>query len=408
MNILYGKKSWLVLFFLNISGVTCFISYNNTGKANRGSNQSSDVFLNSVQLLQKYNYPTEEHVIITKDGYKLRSFRIPRKGPPVMLVHGIGDTSDCWLVLGPKHSLAYLLADAGFDVWLFNARGNRYSNENPRRISQKQYWDFSYEEIGILDLPATIDHILNITRRPKLTYIGFSQGTTVFFVMCSMLAEYNSLIDHAILLAPVAWIKHIKFPLINFFSRNLENLTLYAENKKVYEVFPYNYKFSKFHATVCRVNSPLRLLCELEYYIQFGVKKLTNLLTDRLPVITSHIPAGSSAKVFFHFIQGHARKRFQRYDYGIEKNKKVYASLSPPEYNVSLISVPMTLVVSEIDWFCDKDDVDTLKSKLKTVDKVINIKESVQFTHLEFVYGSRVNTVINEPVINILENLRNK
>ncbi|XP_026496804.2 lipase 3-like [Vanessa tameamea] len=408
MNIFYAKKLWLVLFFLNISGGTCFFSYNNTRKANKGSNQSSDVFLNSLQLLQKYNYPTEEHVIVTKDGYKLRSFRIPRNGPPVLLVHGIGDSSDCWLVLGPKHSLAFLLADAGFDVWLFNARGNRYSKENPRRINQKQYWDFSYEQIGILDLPATIDHILNTTRRSKLTYIGFSQGTTVFFVMCSMLVEYNSLIDHAILLAPVAWMKYTKFPLIDFFSRNLKNLTLYAKNNKVYEVFPFNHQLNKFHATVCQVNSPFRLLCELEYYIDFGLKKITNLLADRLPVIASHIPAGSSTKTFFHFIQGYANKRFQRYDYGIEKNKKRYTSLSPPEYSVSLISVPMTLVVSEVDWFGDIDDVGILKSKLKTVEKYININESVQFTHLEFVYGSRVNTVINKPVINILENLRNK
>ncbi|XP_050343827.1 lipase 3-like [Nymphalis io] len=372
------------------------------------NNNNSDVFLNSLQLLQKYNYSAEEHIIVTKDGYKLRSFRIPRKGPPVLLVHGIGDSSDCWLVLGPKHSLAFLLAEAGFDVWIFNARGNRYSKEYTKKISQRQYWDFSYEEIGSLDVPATIDYILYVTHRSKLTYIGFSQGTTVFFVMCSMLPEYNSMIEHAILLAPVAWMKYSKFPLIDLFSRNLDNLTLYAKSKMVYEVFPFNYNLNRYHANVCQVNSPFRLLCELEYFIDFGLKKITNLMPDRLPVITSHIPAGSSSKTFFHFIQGYANKRFQRYDYGIERNKKTYSSPSPPDYNVSLISVPMTLFVSEVDWFSDKDDVGILKSKLKTVDKFININESVQFTHLEFVYGSRVNSIINKPVINILDNLRNR
>lgn len=159
---------------------------------------------------------------------------------------------------------------------------------------------------------------------------------------------------------------------------------------------------------MCNVNSPLKLLCELELFINFGLKTLTKLLPDRLPIITSHIPAGSSSKTFFHFIQGYGTKRFQRFDYGIEKNQEVYASSLPPEYDVSLITAPMTLVVSEEDWFSDTNDVEILRSRLKTVDKYVVINKSLQFTHLEFVYGSRVNTIINKPVITILKTLTSR
>ncbi|XP_045765480.1 lipase 3-like [Maniola jurtina] len=395
-----------ILFFIfNINTATCFSKFKTVTQS---SGYSDSIFLDSLQLLQSYNYSSEKHVVVTEDGYKLNIFRIPRKGSPVLLVHGIGDSSDSWLVLGPKHSLAYQLADAGFDVWLFNARGNRYCKEHIKNISQKLFWDFSYEEIGSYDLPATVNYILSETRYSKVSYVGFSQGSTTFFVMCSMRPEFNKKINHAILLAPVAWLKHTKYPLIDFFSKSLNILTWIAETQQVYEAFPFNEKLNLYHASVCDTLSPVRMLCELELFVNFGLQKLSNLLPEKLPVITSHIPAGTSSKVFLHFIQGYSTQRFQRYDYGVSKNLEVYSSTFPPVYDVSLVSAPVTLVSSEVDWFSDVEDVSILKRKLNSVAKSVHINGSLQFTHLEFVYGARVNSVINKPVLNILEGLRKK
>ena len=46
---------------------------------------------------------------------------------------------------------------------------------------KKEYFDFSYHDIGLKDIPAMIDMILEKTKVAKLTYIGHSQGTTAMF-----------------------------------------------------------------------------------------------------------------------------------------------------------------------------------------------------------------------------------
>lgn len=73
-----------------------------------------------------------------------------------------------------------MLADAGYDVWIGNARGSEPSREHtnldPNGRDQAKYWAFSWNEIGFFDLPSSIDYILNETKFKKLNYIGFSQG----------------------------------------------------------------------------------------------------------------------------------------------------------------------------------------------------------------------------------------
>lgn len=101
-----------------------------------------------------YNLMTYKN-ITTKDGYVLTAFRItgsgaspPRSGKPaVLLFHGSGTASDEWVLQADPHkNLPFLLADAGFDVWLANSRGTDYSQGHLKlnANSELKYWDYRY------------------------------------------------------------------------------------------------------------------------------------------------------------------------------------------------------------------------------------------------------------------------
>jgi lysosomal acid lipase/cholesteryl ester hydrolase len=53
------------------------------------------------------------------------------------------------------------LIRAGYDVWLGNQRGTKYSSQhttlNPKK--DKQYWEFSFTEMGQYDAPAQVDYV---------------------------------------------------------------------------------------------------------------------------------------------------------------------------------------------------------------------------------------------------------
>jgi pimeloyl-ACP methyl ester carboxylesterase len=88
-------------------------------------------------------------------------FRLSRKGhegrgKPVFLQHGLFSDADTWCLVKEK-SLAYVLADAGYDVWLGNNRGNKYSRENTKfdpKSDAAKFFDYSFFELGKYDAPT--------------------------------------------------------------------------------------------------------------------------------------------------------------------------------------------------------------------------------------------------------------
>ena len=68
---------------------------------------------------------------------------------------------------------------------------------------------YSWNEIGIYDIPAMIDHIIEQTTQEKIFMVTHSQGGTAFFVMASERPEYQEKIIALSALAPAVFMSRI-------------------------------------------------------------------------------------------------------------------------------------------------------------------------------------------------------
>lgn len=122
------------------------------------------------------------------------------------MVHG-NPASGAYFLIHPNKSMALMLSDGGFDVWVLHTRGASYSTINDQHeVHDKHFWDFSFHEHGYFDLPRAIDYIEELTGNKKLHFVGNSQGGTDFLVMLSTKPEYNKKIASAYLITPGAFL----------------------------------------------------------------------------------------------------------------------------------------------------------------------------------------------------------
>lgn len=171
-------------------------------------------------MIRNHGYPCEIHHFTTSDGFILEYHRVPhgfndrdpnKKRTPVLLMHGLTFSSVQDFAQGPKKGLGYMLADNGYDVWAANIRGNHISRNHTRldwKKNMKEYFDFSFHEVGHIDVPTAIDYILDVTGYKKLIFCGNSLGGSVFLTFGSTQPKYVEKIQLAVLMSPAGYIKH--------------------------------------------------------------------------------------------------------------------------------------------------------------------------------------------------------
>ncbi|XP_020808895.1 lipase 3 [Drosophila serrata] len=359
----------------------------------------------SDERIRSHGYPTETHEVVTEDGYVLTLFRIPHSHklrnedkvrPPVLLQHGLFSNSDCWLSSGPDNSLAYLLADAGYDVWLGNARGNIYSRENNLiSLNSHKFWHFSWHEIGTIDIPTMIDYILDVTKFPKLHYAGHSQGTTVYLAMLSVRPKYNDKIRSGHLLAPCAFFEHGRSFIFNALGPLVGKPGgIWNQLLVDTELIPHNNLVNRVVDNGCHMSETI---CK-NAFIMFANGGYENANASSMSVLIQTHPGGSSSNQGIHFLQLYDSHEFRQYDWGTKLNNELYGQDLPPDYDLSKITAPTHLYSSTNDALCGPEDVNTLVSRFTNL--VEDYRVPVQsFNHLDFIIARNMKELVNDPII---------
>lgn len=359
------------------------------------------------EMVRKEGYVCENHYATTDDGYILNIHRIPfgkngnYNGKAVILQHGFLAASSDWVLLGPKHGLAYILADEGYDVWMPNSRGNLYSRNHTRfSPDNKEFWQFSWHEIGIHDNPTIIDFVLLKTGHSDVIHIGHSQGTTAFYVMTSERPEYNQKIKAHISLAPIAFMNHLFSPLVRLAAIGTLPLDVLMQLIGQYEFLP-NSGFLNLLTDVVCSQGVGKVLCKNALFAIAGFSP-KQMNASNIPLMMAHYPAGAATRQIVHYGQEINSGRFQRFDFGIY-NHDVYRAGDSGDYDLTNIITPIYLIYGSNDWMAANVDVEKLFNRLTHSQhkEIYNIPNQT-WNHLDFLFGNDAYELVYKKVLEIL------
>jgi len=117
--------------------------------------------------------------------------KVDKSKAPILVQPSLGGNPHRWLenyIFNevPTNPVLLELRDAGHDLWFTYSRGTEYSNVHEKyEYESKEFWEFSWEDMGVGDIKAALDHITEETQQ-KVGLIGYSMGTTQIFSAMSL------------------------------------------------------------------------------------------------------------------------------------------------------------------------------------------------------------------------------
>ncbi|KAK1306174.1 Triacylglycerol lipase 2 [Acorus calamus] len=343
-----------------------------------------------------FGYQCEEHKVTTQDGYILSLQRIPvgrsggspSGGPPVLLQHGVLMDGITWLLNAPDESLAFILADNGYDVWIANTRGTKWSRGHVSlSTNDSAYWDWSWDELMAYDLPATLAYVHDQTAQ-KIHYVGHSLGTLIALASFSKL-QLLDIVRSAALLSPIAYLEDVSSPIAQAAAKSFAAETYYWLG--IYE----------FDPNGAAVNKLLKELCSqpgIDCYDLMTAFTGENccLNSSTVDVFLQYEPQSTSTKNMIHLAQ-------TMYDYGDDDdNRRHYGQPTPPAYDLSSIpdDLPMFFGYGGSDALSVPEDVELLLGNLKShqADKLV-VQYRDDYAHADFVMAVNALEVVYDPLM---------
>lgn len=371
-----------------MSLLICFFVLHSAGEVagvlTSGSNVSRPLPVQSLcaQLIQPSGYPCSEHAVQTKDGYLLALQRVSsptvnlgsQPGPPVLLLHGLFMAGDAWFLDNTEQSLGFILADHGFDVWVGNVRGTRWSHGHVTLSEKnKEFWDWSWQELALYDLAEMIHYIYTMTNT-KTFVVGHSQGTIMALAAFTQ-PEIVEMVEAAALLCPISYLEHVSAQFVlRMVNMHLDQMIL------AMGIHQLNFRSN---VGVYLLNS----VCEGHFDCNDLLSSITGenccFNNSRIDYYLGYEPHPSSSKNLHHLFQMIRAGTFAKYDYGIWRNLKHYGQVNPPRFDLNSIpkSLPIWMGYGGSDALADLTDFNHTLTELPSEPELLYLEN---YGHIDF------------------------
>ncbi|XP_032842600.1 lipase member M isoform X2 [Tyto alba] len=380
------RQSTMKWLFVTIAYLMCI---------SETSDASPETSMDVGEIVRYHGYPYEEHEVVTKDGYYLTVQRIPHgrdnagsvstsheaeaqgssmfcplPKPTVLLQHGLVLEGSNWVTNLPNSSLGFILADAGYDVWIGNSRGNSWSRKHKEfEFHHQEYSDYSFHEMAMYDLPATINYILQKTGQEQLYFVGYSQGTTTGFIAFSSIPELDRKIKMFFALAPITTNSNMRSPLVRVFDLPEGMVKLILGHTVVFDKGEI---LKQMISSLCSY-SIFKSLCSLVLYLPGGFTNSLNVL--------------------------YQTGEFKCYDYGSD-NMLHYNQTTPPFYKLENMKAPVAAWYGGRDWISVPEDVNVT---LPRITNVVYKKYIPEFVHFDFLWGMQAYEQVYKEILELME-----
>ncbi|KGO66023.1 Alpha/beta hydrolase fold-1 [Penicillium italicum] len=383
----------------------------------RSKRTKEELFASSVadasdftEICALFGYQAEEHIVQTNDGYLLGLHRLAyRKGEEHMCVnhgpsglrkkvvylhHGLLMSSEVWVALtDEQRCLPFQLVEKGYDVWLGNNRGNKYSKKSVRfSPGSYEFWDFSIDQFAFSDIPNSIEYILEVTDQPSLSYIGFSQGTAQAFATLAIHPLLNQKIDVFVALAPAMAPSGLR-------NRIVDSL-MKASPDFLFLLFGRRSILSSTTMWQTILYPPIFVrIIDTALWALFNWK-CRNISQAQKLAAYLHLFSFTSTKSVVHWFQIIRNKNFQFYDDEVYAPFSVAASerfYKPVKYPTRNIKTPIVLL------YGDRDSLVDIGVMLKELPHETVAQAIPTYEHLDFLWASDVDRQVFGYVFDALE-----
>lgn len=374
------------------------------------------------ELATKSGYVIREHVVVTKDDYLLVLHKIERENAPgepflppkpVYFHHGLLTDSELFLLgSSPNKILPFILVDLGYDVWLGNNRGNKYSRKHLKvPVCDPLFWDFSLDEFALYDIPQSVDYVWRYYGgQHKLAYVGFSQGCSQLFASISLRPDLNEKLNLFVALLPAVVPRNLNHPIFRFLVKHTAQDAAW-----LHRIFG-NRALLPLVAFWCHIMGPqlYERVVDVSLRYLFGWT-CQNIGSSQKAACYPYMFSNTSVKALVHWFQIIHAGRFQMYDetdiYSCTGLSVSSSHLKKRSHKVTPFPVSHHLKVPTMMVYGDKDILVDIESTKKLVFGLAVTKSLVRevkcpgYEHMDTLWGDNVYEDVFCRVVAALEDI---